>query len=142
MRQTTILKPSEVEKKWYLIDASDLILGRLSTQVASILRGKNKPNFTSHVDCGDNVIIINANKVILTGAESKKYYNHSGYVGGLRVRTAKVMQEKYPVEMVERAIRGMLPHTKLGRKQFTSLFVYVEDKHPHKAQNPKTLSFN
>lgn len=141
MRQTTMINSQDVKKTWYIIDASGLILGRLATKVASILRGKHKPTFTSHVDCGDNIIIINAHKVILSGNKlnNKKYYNHSGFVGGMRVRTAKVMQDKYPIEMVERTIKGMLPHTSLGRKQAKNLFVYDSEKHPHSAQTPKLL---
>jgi large subunit ribosomal protein L13 len=141
MRQTTMINSQDVKKTWYIIDASGLILGRLATKVASILRGKHKATFTSHVDCGDNIIIINAHKVILSGNKlnNKKYYNHSGFVGGMRVRTAKVMQDKYPIEMVERTIKGMLPHTSLGRKQAKNLFVYDSEKHPHSAQMPKLL---
>ena len=136
-----MLRKEDATKDWFVIDATDLILGRMATKVAMILRGKNKPSFTSHVDCGDNVIIINAEKVALSGNKinTKNYYNHSGYVSGLRVRSAKVMKQKYPVEMVERAIKGMLPHTSLGRKQFTNLFVYAGDIHPHAAQTPKKL---
>lgn len=141
MRQTTIFNKETVKKEWYIIDAQDLILGRLATKVASILRGKHKPTFNAHVDCGDNIIIINAQKVILSGNKinDKKYYNHSGYIGGMRIRTAKVMQDKYPVEMVERTIRGMLPHTRLGRQQGKNLFVYANDVHPHVAQMPQKL---
>lgn len=143
MRQTTMLKPTDVKKEWYVVDATDIVLGRLATVVASILRGKNKVNFTSHVDCGDNIIIINANKISLTGnkMQIKKYYNHSGYPGGLRVRSAKTMIDNYPIEMIERAIKGMLPHTTLGRQQGMNLFVYETANHPHEAQKPKKLVF-
>lgn len=106
-----------------------------------MLRGKHKPTYTPHIDCGDNIIIINADKVNLTGnkLEDKKYYNHSMYPGGLRVRTAKVMKENYPVEMVERAVKGMLPHNRLGRQMYKKLFVYAGSEHPHMAQKPEKL---
>ncbi|BDT04943.1 50S ribosomal protein L13 [Spiroplasma ixodetis] len=140
MRQTT-MNFSNIEKKWYVIDASGLILGRLATKVAMILRGKNKPSFTPHLDCGDYIIIINANKIKLTGnkLQDKKYYNHSQYPGGLRVRNAQSMIAKDASELVEIAIKGMLPNTTLGRKQFTHLHVYNDDQHQHQAQNPEVL---
>ena len=129
------------ERKWYVIDATDIALGRLASQTASILRGKNKAIFTPHIDCGDYVIIVNADKVKLTGnkIDKKLYYNHSGYVGGLRVRKASEMIEKYPVEMVERAVKGMLPNGRLGRAMYKKLFVYAGNEHPHKAQQPTVL---
>ena len=131
-------KKEDVVRNWYVIDATDVNLGRLATKAAHILRGKHKATFTPHVDCGDNVIIINAEKVNLTGnkLQDKIYYNHSGYTGGLRERTAKEMKEKYPVEMVERAIKGMLPKGRLGRQMFKKLFVYAGNEHPHVAQKP------
>ena len=134
-------KKETVERKWYVIDAEGKSLGRVATLAATYLRGKNKPTYTPHVDCGDNVIIINASKVVLTGnkLEDKKYYNHSMYTGGLRVRTAKVMKEQYPVEMVERAVVGMLPHTRLGRQMAKKLFVYAGSEHPHMAQKPEKV---
>ena len=129
------------QKEWVVVDATDQVLGRLCTKVAKLLRGKYKPNFTPHVDCGDNVIIINAEKVLLTGnkLEDKKYYNHSMYPGGLRERTAKEMVEKYPVEMVERAVKGMLPHNRLGRAMYKKLFVYTGNEHKHAAQKPEAM---
>jgi len=138
---TYMAKAGQVERKWYVIDAADKNLGRVATKVATILRGKHKPTFTPHVDCGDYVIIINAEKVNLTGnkLEDKIYYNHSRYVGGLRERTAKVMKEKYPIEMVERAIKGMLPKGRLGRQMYKKLFVYTGSEHPHMAQKPEVL---
>lgn len=141
MRQTTILKPADVTRTWYVVDGSGKTLGRLATEVAKVLRGKHKPSFTPNVDCGDYVIIINADKIVLSGNkyEVKKYYNHSGYTGGLRVRSAKVMKEKYTIEWVERAVYGMIPHTKLGDRQRKHLFVYATDQHPHEAQQPKEL---
>ncbi len=134
-------KKETVERKWYVIDATDIALGRLASQTASILRGKNKATFTPHIDCGDYVIIVNADKVKLTGnkIDKKLYYNHSGYVGGLRVRKASEMIEKYPVEMVERAVKGMLPNGRLGRAMYKKLFVYAGNEHPHKAQQPTVL---
>ncbi|MDR3215528.1 MAG: 50S ribosomal protein L13 [Bacilli bacterium] len=141
MRQTTMANANTVERKWFVVDATDLTLGRLATQVATILRGKHKPTYTPHVDCGDYVIIINADKVKLTGnkLEKKMYYNHSRHIGGLRVRSAKTMIEKYPVEMLERAINGMLPHNTLGTLMGKKLFVYAQDSHPHMAQMPEVL---
>ena len=134
-------KKETVERNWYVIDANEIPLGKVAAKAAHILRGKHKPTFTPHIDCGDNVIIINAEKVKLTGnkLEDKKYYNHSMYPGGLRVRTAKVMKEQYPVEMVERAVKGMLPHTRLGRQMYKKLFVYAGNEHPHMAQKPEKL---
>ena len=130
-----------VERKWYVIDAADKPLGRVATKAATILRGKHKATFTPHIDCGDYVIIVNASKVKLTGnkLEDKMYYNHSGYPGGLRERTAKTMVEKYPVEMVERAVKGMLPKNRLGRQIYRQLFVYAGSEHKHEAQKPERL---
>ena len=134
-------KNETVERKWYVIDATDVPLGRLASRVAHILRGKHKVTYTPHIDCGDNVIIINCEKVKLTGnkEEKKMYYNHSMYPGGLRERTAKVMRERYPEEMVERAVKGMLPHNRLGRKMYKKLFVYKGSEHPHMAQKPEVM---
>lgn len=134
-------KKETVERKWYVIDANDIPLGKVAAKAAHILHGKHKPTFTPHIDCGDNVIIINAEKVKLTGnkLENKKYYNHSMYPGGLRVRTAKVMKEQYPIEMVEKAVKGMLPHNRLGRQMYKKLFVYTGDVHPHAAQKPEMM---
>ena len=134
-------KKETIERKWYVIDAEGQSLGRVATKAAHVLRGKHKPTFTPHIDCGDNIIIINADKVNLTGnkLENKMYYNHSMYTGGLRERTAKEMKEKYPVEMVERAIKGMLPHNRLGRSMYKKLFVYAGSEHPHAAQKPEVM---
>lgn len=139
--KTFMAKKAEIKRDWYVIDATDQTLGRLATKVATVLRGKHKAIFTPNVDCGDYVIVINASKVKLTGnkLEQKMYYNHSGYVGGLRERTAKVMLEKYPEEMVERAIKGMLPHNRLGRQIGKKLFVYAGSEHKQQAQQPKEL---
>ena len=134
-------KKETVERKWYVIDASEASLGKVAAKAAHILHGKHKPTFTPHIDCGDNVIIVNAEKVKLTGnkLEDKKYYNHSMYPGGLRIRTAKVMKEQYPVEMVEKAVKGMLPHNRLGRQMYKKLFVYTGENHPHAAQKPEHM---
>ena len=135
---TFMQKKENVERVWYVIDASNQILGRVATKAATILRGKHKATYTPSVDCGDYVIIINADKVKLTGnkLEDKMYYNHSGYPGGLRQRNAKVMLEQYPEEMMERAIKGMLPHGPLGRAMGKKLFVYRGSEHKHIAQKP------
>ena len=141
MKTTFMQKKEEVVRDWYVIDAKDIPLGRVASKAAFMLRGKHKATYTPHVDCGDNIIIINASKVLLTGnkLENKKYYNHSRYVGGLRERTAKEMREKYPEEMMERAIKGMLPKGRLGRQMYKKLFVYAGSEHPHMAQKPEKL---
>ena len=133
-----------VERKWYVIDAADKPLGRVATKAATILRGKHKATFTPHIDCGDYVIIINADKVKLTGnqIDDKMYYNHSGFPGGLRTRNAKTMLESYPVEMVERAVNGMLPNGPLGRQMYRKLFVYAGSEHKHEAQKPTTITID
>ena len=130
-----------VDRKWYVLDAKGLPLGRVASRAAVVLRGKHKATYTPHIDCGDYVIIVNAKEVKLTGDKLNKkiYYTHSGYVGGLRERTAKTMIEKYPVEMVERAVKGMLPKTRLGRQMYKKLFVYEGETHPHMAQKPEVL---
>ena len=137
-------KKETVERKWYVIDAEGKPLGRVASLAAVYLRGKNKPTYTPHIDCGDNIIIINAEKVLLTGNKenNKMYYNHSMYLGGLRERTAKEMRERYPEEMVERAVKGMLPHNRLGRQMYKKLFVYAEGTHPHMAQKPIELKMD
>ena len=132
--KTFMAKPAEIKRDWYVIDATGISLGRVATKAANVLRGKHKAIYTPNVDCGDYVIVINADKVKLTGnkLEQKMYYNHSGYTGGLRERTAKVMLEQYPEEMMERAIKGMLPHNRLGRKMGKKLFVYNVNKYNKK----------
>ena len=139
---TFMQKKETVDRKWYVIDAKGESLGRVASKAAHILRGKHKATFTPHIDCGDYVIIINAKEVNLTGnkLEQKMYYNHSMYPGGLRERNAKVMKEKYPVEMMERAVKGMLPHNRLGRAMYKKLFVYEGETHPHMAQKPEVMS--
>ncbi len=136
-----MLKPAEVKKEWYVIDAEGQNLGRLATKAATILRGKHKPTYTPNVDCGDYVIIINASKVVYTGDQEEKkfYYNHSMYPGGLRARSIGLMKREYPVELVEKAVKGMLPHNKLGDRIRTHLFVYEGAEHPHTAQKPVEL---
>lgn len=142
-RQTTIATSVNLTRKWYLVDASGKTLGRLATQVATILMGKDKPTYTPNADLGDYVIIINAAKVKLSGKDGgehkKNYYNVSGYAGGLRTRSAGVMKREYPVELVERAVRGMIPHTRLGRAMMKKCFVYADDKHEQAAQKPVVL---
>ena len=139
--KTFMQKKENIERNWYVIDAEGKTLGRVATKAAHVLRGKHKVTYTPYVDCGDYVIIVNADKVVLTGnkLEDKKYYNHSGFPGGLRERSAKEMIEKYPEEMVERAVKGMLPHNRLGRAMAKKLFVYEGETHPHMAQKPEVL---
>ncbi|ACK97527.1 MULTISPECIES: 50S ribosomal protein L13 [Bacillati] len=139
MRTTFMAKANEVERKWYVVDAEGQTLGRLSTEVASILRGKNKPTFTPHVDTGDHVIIINAEKIHLTGNKlnDKIYYRHTNHPGGLKQRTALEMRTNYPVQMLELAIKGMLPKGRLGRQVSKKLNVYAGAEHPHQAQKPE-----
>ena len=136
-----IAKPAEVERKWYVVDADGKTLGRLASEVASVLRGKNKPTFTPHVDCGDYVIVINAEKVAVTGKKrnEKIYKKHTGYPGGLREITFDKLQQKKPEEIVRHAVKGMLPDGKLGRQMFKKLKVYAGAEHPHTAQKPETL---
>ncbi|MBP3890927.1 MAG: 50S ribosomal protein L13 [Solobacterium sp.] len=138
MRQTTMLKPSEVVRQWYVVDAAGCTLGRLATEVATVLKGKHKPTYTPNVDCGDYVIVVNADKVKISGDQDEKkyYFSHSMYPGGLRKRSTKVMRENYTVEWVEKAIKGMLPHNKLGDVMRGHLFVYEGPEHPHAAQKP------
>ena len=139
MKNTFMEKKETVKRNWYVIDAEGVTLGKLAVEVANLLRGKGKVTFTPHVDCGDYVIVVNASKVNLTGNKlsDKMYYNHSGYPGGLRERTAGEMIEKYPEEMIERAVKGMLPKGRLGRAQIKKLFVYAGPEHEHQAQKPE-----
>ena len=141
MKSTFMQSKETVTRNWYVLDAKDMPLGRVASKAAVLLRGKHKVTYTPHVDCGDYVIIVNADKVALTGnkLEGKIYYDHSRYVGGLRERTAKEMRENYPVEMLERAVEGMLPHNRLGRAMYKKLFVYAGEEHPHTAQQPTKL---
>lgn len=136
-------KPNEVERKWYVIDAKDKVLGRLSTEVASILRGKNKPIYTPHVDTGDHVIIINADKIKLTGnkLKQKNYTYHTGYPGGLRQVPYRELMEKNPEKIIELAVKGMLPKNRLGRSMIKKLKVYRGEEHKHEAQQPEIYDF-
>ena len=135
--------PATIERKWYVVDADGCTLGRLASGVASVLRGKNKPQFTPHVDTGDYVIIVNADKIKVTGKklEQKIYYNHSDYVGGMRETTLKEMLAKKPERVIELAVKGMLPKGPLGRSMYTKLFVYAGPEHKHEAQRPEALTF-
>jgi len=142
MIKTYSAKPAEVDKKWLLIDAEDLVLGRLAALVATRLRGKHKPMFTPHIDCGDNVIVVNAEKIAVTGNKlaNEKYYWHTGYPGGIKERTmGAVLEGKHPERLVLKAVQRMLPRGPLGRQQFKNLRVYVGPEHPHEAQQPDTL---
>lgn len=141
MRQTTMIKPAEVKKDWYVVDASGKTLGRLATQCATILRGKHKPSYTPNVDCGDYVIIVNAAKIVYTGDQENKktYYHHSMFPGGLKSISIGKLKETNPTLLVEKAVKGMLPHTKLGDQMRAHLYVYEGAEHPHTAQKPIEL---
>ena len=140
--KTVSANKESVEKKWYIVDVEGLTLGRAASEVARILRGKHKPSFTPHVDCGDNVVVINVEKVRLSGKkwDQKQYLRHTGYPGGQRSVTAKVLRDKYPERLFENAIRGMLPKNRLGRQIFGNLRVYAGNEHPHEAQAPEPLT--
>ena len=144
MNKTITPSIESIERKWFLIDAENLTLGRLATRVASILRGKNKPTFTPHMDTGDFVVIVNAEKILVTGNKSsqKLYRRHSGRPGGMKVEKFESLQERIPERIIEKAIKGMLPHNALGRQLFRKLKVYKGSNHPHVAQNPKLLKLN
>jgi large subunit ribosomal protein L13 len=139
MRTTYMAKPLEVERKWHLIDAEGKTLGRLASETAALIRGKHKPEFTPHIDTGDFVVVINADKIVLTGKkmQQKKYYTHSHYPGGLKTRTAAEMLDKRPERIIELAVYGMLPHNKLGHQLRSKLKVYAGAEHPHQAQQPE-----
>lgn len=141
MKSTHYAKAGEVERNWVLIDADGVTLGRLATKVANILRGKNKPQYTPHTDTGDFVVVINADKVVLTGmkADHKEYWRYSGWLGGLKTESFREAMEKHPERVVEHAVKGMLPKTTLGRKQFMKLHVYAGPEHKHAAQNPTKI---
>ncbi|WP_256002473.1 MULTISPECIES: 50S ribosomal protein L13 [Pedobacter] len=140
--KTVSANAKTVNKQWVVVDAEGEILGRLSSKIAMIIRGKNKPEYTPHVDCGDNVIVINADKVKLTGSKfsDKVYTSYTGYPGGQRFISPKELMAKHPKRVIEKAVRGMLPKTKLGAKLFTNLYVYAGSEHPHAAQSPKTIT--
>ncbi len=140
--KTFTAKPAEIEKKWVLIDASGLVVGRLASIIAMRLRGKHRPNYTPHVDCGDNVIVINAEKAVLTGRkmDKKVYYHHTGFPGGVKERTAKfILEGKFPERVIEKAVERMLDEGPMARQQFSNLRVYKGTAHPHEAQQPETI---
>jgi len=139
--RTYVATPADRQRDWLLVDASGQTLGRLATQIADALRGKRKPVYTPHIDTGDFVIVVNAEKIVVTGAKrsEKRYYRHSGYPGGLRVRTFQEMLDRRPEEIIRRAVRGMLPRNRLARKQITKLKVYAGPEHPHAAQQPRPM---
>lgn len=139
--KTFMPKATELDRKWYLVDLKGAILGRAAIRIADVLRGKNKPFFSPHVDCGDHVIVINARHVTVTGrkATDKKYYHYTGYPGGLKIETFKQVSAKSPERVVEKSVRGMIPHNRLGRTVYKKLHVYADDRHPHQAQKPEPL---
>lgn len=141
--QTYMANPDKIDRKWYVVDATDKTLGRLASEVAKVLRGKNKPQFTPHIDTGDYVIIVNAEKVAVTGKklDQKVYYRHSDYVGGLKETSLREMMEKKPEQVVEMAVKGMLPKGPLGRQMYKKLFVYAGPEHKQQAQKPEELTF-
>ena len=141
--KTYMASPSDIERKWYVVDAEGMTLGRLASEVAKVLRGKNKPIFTPHIDTGDYVIVVNAEKIKVTGKklEQKIYYYHSDYVGGMKETTLKEMLAKHPERVIEHAVKGMLPKGPLGRAMIKKLFVYAGPEHPHAAQKPEELTF-
>ena len=141
--KTFMASPATIDRKWYVVDATDMTLGRLASEVAKVLRGKNKPIFTPHIDCGDYVIVINAEKIKVTGKkmDQKVYYHHSDYVGGLKEATLREKLAKKPEQVIELAVKGMLPKGPLGRQMFTKLHVYAGPDHTHEAQKPEVLTF-
>ena len=140
--KTISANSATVKKEWVLVDATDQVLGRLASKVAKMLRGKHKPDFTPHVDCGDNVIVINAAKIKMTGKKmtDRQHFIHTGYPGGQRIETPEDMLRKRPESLVEHAVKGMLPKSRLGRELFRNLYVYADDGHPHEAQQPKEIN--
>ncbi len=141
MLKTYSAKPDEIQKEWYIVDGEGQTVGRLAVQIANVLRGKHKPTYTPHIDSGDNVIIINADKVVVSGKkfEKKLYRHHTGYIGGIKTFTFRQMMERKPERIMEIAVKGMLPHNRLGRQQIKKLHVYAGAVHPHAAQQPKEL---
>ena len=141
--KTFMASPATIERKWYVVDAEGQTLGRLASEVAKVLRGKNKPIYTPHMDCGDYVVIVNADKIVVTGKklDQKIYYHHSGFVGGMKETTLREMLQKKPEQVVELAVKGMLPKGPLGRQMYTKLHVYAGPEHKHEAQKPEVLTF-
>lgn len=142
--KTYSAKTGEVLREWYWVDAEGRTLGRLAVDIANVLRGKHKPQFTPHIDCGDFVVVLNADKIRVTGKkyEQKRYFRHTGYPGGFRSVTFRQLKEKHPHRMIEHAVKGMLPHNRLGRQLFRKLKVYVGASHPHQSQQPKPFPFS
>jgi len=142
--RTWTVRPGDVERKWYIVDATDLILGRLSTQIATVLRGKHRAEYTPHADCGDHIIVINADKIAVTGNKeaAKVYYRHSGFAGGLKTITLEKQREKHPERIIELAVKGMMPKGPLGRAMLKKLKVYAGSDHPHAAQQPEAMKLN
>ena len=141
--KTFMASPATIDRKWYVVDAEGQTLGRLASEVAKVLRGKNKPIYTPHMDCGDYVVIVNADKIVVTGKklDQKIYYHHSGFVGGMKETTLREMLQKKPEQVVELAVKGMLPKGPLGRQMYTKLHVYAGPEHKHEAQKPEVLTF-
>ena len=141
---TWTLRPGDIERKWYIVDANDLVLGRVATQIATVLRGKHRPQYSPHADCGDHVIVINAEKIRVTGNKEsdKVYYRHSGFAGGLKSITLEKQREKYPERIIEAAVKGMMPKGPLGRAMLKKLKVYAGEDHPHTAQQPEAMKLN
>jgi len=141
---TWTVRPGDIQRKWYIVDASDFILGRLATRIATVLRGKHRPQYTPHADCGDHVIVINAEKIRVTGNKEndKVYYRHSGYAGGLKSITLEKQREKHPERIIEAAVKGMMPKGPLGRSMLKKLKVYAGGDHPHTAQQPEAMKLN
>lgn len=142
--RTWTVRPGDIERKWYIVDAQDLVLGRLATQIATVLRGKHRPQYTPHADCGDHVIVINADKVRVTGNKEmqKVYYRHTGHIGGLKSITLEKQRERFPERIIEEAVKGMMPKGPLGRSMLKKLKVYAGSDHPHTAQQPEALNLN
>lgn len=141
---TWTVRPGDIERKWYIVDARDLVLGRLATQIATVLRGKHRPQYTPHADCGDHIIVINAEKIRVTGKKesAKVYHHHTGFVGGLKSITLEKQREKHPERIIEAAVKGMMPKGPLGRSMLKKLKVYAGGEHPHTAQQPETMKLN
>jgi large subunit ribosomal protein L13 len=141
LQKTYAIKASQIEKKWFIIDADGKILGRVATQIATILRGKHKPNFSPNMDMGDNIIVINADKILLSGTKNddKQYYSHSHYPGGIKFTNIKKIRKEKPEYILQHAVKGMLPKSRMGRRLFTNLKIYAGNEHPHKAQMPEKL---
>ncbi|HXH72841.1 MAG TPA: 50S ribosomal protein L13 [Mariprofundaceae bacterium] len=142
--RTWTVRPGDIERKWYIVDAEDLVLGRLATQIATVLRGKHRPQYTPHADCGDHVIVINADKIRVTGNKEtqKVYHHHTGYIGGLKSISLDKQRQKFPERIIEAAVKGMMPRGPLGRAMLKKLKVYAGSDHPHAAQQPEALNLN